>query len=318
MSIKSSTKARMFVLVIGILVFYVAMVFYSDVTKFSHSFFNIRAYLIPLVLLSSTVAFLIRSKRQQILLDKVGVKMSFKDNILLYFSGQSMIATPGGAGEVIKSHYIKNKTGISRSQTIPVFLIERIFDFIGIIAFLIISLFFYDLISTKILVVFALGLLVAGFFIVRNTNILIKFLNKVSKIKFLNSMTNNSQDFVNSLSLLSNKKIIFKNFLITIPSIFFDGLAIYFAFMVFDIKFDYIITTQLSFTSILFGAISFLPGGIGITEGSLVGFLVSKKIELSMASALVLFIRLSTLWYATILGFITTKFVVHNKNNLKI
>jgi uncharacterized protein (TIRG00374 family) len=88
--------------------------------------------------------------------------------------------------------------------------------------------------------------------------------------------------------------------------------------MVFDIKFDYILTTQLSFTSILFGAISFLPGGIGITEGSLVSFLVSRKIELSIASALVLFTRLSTLWYATILGFITTKFVTHNKNKLKI
>jgi uncharacterized protein (TIRG00374 family) len=317
MSIRSSTKARIFVLVIGILVFYVAMVFYSDVMKFSHSFFNINAYLIPLVLLSSTVAFLIRSKRQQVLLDKVGVNMSFKDNILLYFSGQSMIATPGGAGEVIKSHYIKNKTGTPRSQTIPVFLIERIFDFLGIISFLIISLFFYDLLSTKILIIFALGLLVAGFGIVRNTNILTKFLDKISKIRFFNNMTQNSQDFVNSLLLLSNKKIMFKNFLITIPSIFFDGLSIYFAFMVFGIKFDYILTTQLSFTSILFGAISFIPGGIGITEGSLVGFLVSKKVELSIASALVLFTRLSTLWYATILGFITTKFIIHNKNNLK-
>ncbi|MHB8602973.1 MAG: lysylphosphatidylglycerol synthase transmembrane domain-containing protein [Nitrosotalea sp.] len=308
------TKFKIFALILFIMAFYVAMVFFSDITKFSHSFSNIKLYIIPLVLSSSTIAFLIRSKRQQILLNTVGVKLSFKDNILLYFSGQSMIATPGGAGEVIKSQYIKTKTDTPRSQTIPVFLIERIFDFLGIISFLIVSLLFYDLLSTKILVVISLIMLSTGFFIVRNTNILTKLLRKCSRIKFLSNITQSSDDFVKSLSLLSDKKIMSKNFFITIPSIFFDGLSIYLAFMAFGINFDYLLSVQLTFTSILFGAISFLPGGIGVTEGSLVGLLISKGIEISTASALVLLIRLCTLWFATILGFVATKSMILRKN----
>ena len=65
-------------------------------------------------------------------------------------------------------------------------------------------------------------------------------------------------------------------------------------------------------TSIILGVISFLPLGIGVAEGRLVGFLTMDGIEFNLATTLVVFIRLFTRWIAVSVGFIALKFT----NNL--
>ena len=93
----------------------------------------------------------------------------------------------------------------------------------------------------------------------------------------------------------------------------FDALAIFFSFLAFGLNFDFLLTTIIGFSSVLFGSLSFLPGGIGVTELSFVQLLLTYKIELSLATALVIFIRLTGLWFATCLGFFAIKFI-SNKN----
>ena len=60
-------------------------------------------------------------------------------------------------------------------------------------------------------------------------------------------------------------------------------------------------------SSIIAGAISFIPGGIGVAEGSLVSLFSIQDIDASDAIILVIFIRLFTLWFTTITGFIMIK-----------
>ena len=77
--------------------------------------------------------------------------------------------------------------------------------------------------------------------------------------------------------------------------------------MYLNIQIDLITSFQYVFTSILFGSISFIPGGLGVTEGSLTTLLHNSGISLSQSSASVLLIRLLTLWYSIILGLIVYK-----------
>jgi len=307
-------SSKVIILILFIMIFYIGFVFYSDISKVSTTFLSLNPIFIPFVLLSSFIGFLIRSKRQQFLLSKIGVKISFKDSFFLYFSGLSMIVTPGGAGEVIKSQYLKNKTGNPRSKTIPVFLLERLFDFLGISSFLLLTLFFHQLFATNILVVISFILLFLGFLLFKNSKYLIAVFKKLTKIRFFKNIPYNSDEFLTSTDLLCKNKNIVYSWSITFASMAFDALSIYLAFLSFSIEFDYFLTTQLTFTSILFGTLSLIPGGVGITEGSLVGFLVGKDIEISFALALVLFIRLTTLWFVTILGFLFTRIILKNNN----
>ena len=66
-----------------------------------------------------------------------------------------------------------------------------------------------------------------------------------------------------------------------------------------------IISTYSS--SLVIGALSFIPGGIGIAEGSLIGLLTFQGIDISEAIVIVVLIRIFTLWFSTITGFIALK-----------
>jgi len=91
-----------------------------------------------------------------------------------------------------------------------------------------------------------------------------------------------------------------------IAQIFF-ALSVYSVFLAFDQDFGFIFTTQVVYSSILFGAISLLPGGIGLTEISTMNFLTDKGIEISLATSITIMLRLATIWLSTIMGLITTK-----------
>src|SRR5262249_42317715 len=55
----------------------------------------------------------------------------------------------------------------------------------------------------------------------------------------------------------------------------------------------------------LAGAVSMLPGGLGVAEGSLTGMLVALGTPMPEAAAATLLIRAATLWFAVGLGAVT-------------
>ena len=67
---------------------------------------------------------------------------------------------------------------------------------------------------------------------------------------------------------------------------------------------DYLKVLAIYTTSTLLGAISFIPAGIGVTEGTLTGLLTLEGIGVSTALILGIMIRLLTLWYSAFIGFI--------------
>ena len=83
------------------------------------------------------------------------------------------------------------------------------------------------------------------------------------------------------------------------------GVAAYFILQGFGITTIELINVISTYSSsLLIGAISFIPGGIAVAEGSLVGLFSIQGINLAEAMVIVVIIRLFTLWFSTIAGFI--------------
>jgi uncharacterized protein (TIRG00374 family) len=79
--------------------------------------------------------------------------------------------------------------------------------------------------------------------------------------------------------------------------------------MAFDVNvLDYLTVLAIYTTSILLGAISFVPAGIGVTEGSIAGLFTLNGIDISTALILSVMIRILTLWFSVCVGFISLKF----------
>jgi len=63
----------------------------------------------------------------------------------------------------------------------------------------------------------------------------------------------------------------------------------------------------------VFGSISFIPGGIIVTESSMLGLLLENGIQVSIATLIVILSRLVTIWLFTIVGTVALKFEMARK-----
>ncbi len=72
-----------------------------------------------------------------------------------------------------------------------------------------------------------------------------------------------------------------------------------------------------SFSTIV-GAISMLPGGLGLTEGSLTFLLVQKKVPVDISVATTFIIRVVTLWFAVLVGIVSLTLYQKRFGKLKI
>ena len=277
--------------------FYAIFIAYSDFDKLSSNIEQFKFEFLPLILLFSFLGIIVLGFRQNILLKTVGIQISVKENILLYLAGLSMIVTPVGAGQAIKSYYLKKKFGCSVSKTLPLVLVEKFLIFTQI----------NEIIILDVIMIFLIIIIYIAFRIRRIFNKIIRIFQNISRLnKFLVSISESYE----SLHAMTSAKTIFKNWFFGILSWSLEAMAIYLVFLAFDVDLGFILTTLITYSAILLGAISFIPAGVGLTEISATNLLENHGVELSLAVSIILMMRVVTIWFSTVLGFITTKFFI--------
>jgi len=306
-------KGNIIWIVLGSLFFYVALILFSDAEKISDHFIHIRIELIFLVFLFGISSHIIKSFRQKEFLQMVDEKIPFKKNLIIYLAGLSLIATPGGIGTFIKSKFLKSKFGIPNNKSISVIFLERYHDLLAATSIILFSfLVSFSLISTT-LVIISSFLLIVVYLLISNMKTFSFIHNKLLKIKFIaKRLPEVGPD--ESFFILTRPKAMTKGWLISITGWGLDSLAVYIGFLAFNVDLGYLLTSQIYFTSLGYGILSLIPGGIGVTEGIADYLLVNQGLDLSIASALVIFTRLTTLWSATIIGLIFTRYALKQKS----
>ena len=101
-----------------------------------------------------------------------------------------------------------------------------------------------------------------------------------------------------------------KGWLLSVFGWVIDSLSVYVVFLALNVDLGYLLTSQIYFTSLGYGALSLLPGGIGVHESMADFLLLQQGLELHVASSLVVLSRLSTIWLATIFGVVFTRFAI--------
>jgi uncharacterized protein (TIRG00374 family) len=299
--------------IFGIILVYLAIILYGDINEISKTFQTLKIEFIPIILGIIFASLFIKSLRQKVFLDEIGLNLSIKKNLQLYIFGMSLVATPGGSGNIIKSEILKQQHNFSRSKTVPIVLFERYHDLLSAVLILSALIALIFLLSASIVLVGSVTLLIFLTLLIYKPELIKKIQNKFKKIKFLNKIIPN-EEFNKSIKILSKPKIFAKGILLSIPAWLVDAFGVYLIFLAFNQDFGFIITIEHYFTATLFGAISMIPGGFGVTDGSLVALIQSNGTDDSIASSIVLLVRLCTIWFATGLGILFMKFIF-NKNS---
>ncbi|MCH6586370.1 MAG: flippase-like domain-containing protein [Thaumarchaeota archaeon] len=308
-------KGNIIWIVLGSLIFYVVLILFSDASKISDHFFHIRIELIFLIFLLGILSHIIKSFRQKDFLQMIDEKIPFKKNLIIYLAGLSLITTPGGIGTFIKSKYLKHKFGIPNNKSISVIFLERYHDLLATTTIILISFSISFSWISATLVIISSFLLILVYLLIRNMKTFSFVHNKLLKIKFIaKRLPEVGPD--ESFFVLTRANAMTKGWLISIGAWSLDSLAVYIGFLAFNVDLGYLLTSQIYFTSLGYGILSLIPGGIGVTEGMADYLLVNQGLDLSIASSLVIFTRLTTLWFATIIGVIFTRYALKQKVNL--
>ena len=300
-------KKSLLIGILGIIVIYAIILIAFDINIISEKIGDFDPQYLPIIIPLIPLTWGVLFLRWNLLLKNSDIDIPLKDNFMIFISGFALGVTPGKVGELIKSQLLKNKFNIPRTKTAPLVIVERFYDFFAIA---VISLFGILVFEYSIYIFGILTIGITIFLIVTSSEkIFLKFLNKIEKIKFLKNFSNELPKSFNVIQKSTRGKIFPLSITLSIIFWFLDSIIAYLTLLSFGIDIiDYFVLMSNYTSSIILGVISFLPLGIGVVEGSLVGFLSLNGIEFHLATAIVVFIRFFTRWIGVMAGFIGLKF----------
>lgn len=301
---KLKQKVIISIVIAGIL--YLAFTIYADFSNVINAFSKFNFLLLPILLFLSFLNYFTRFLKWDYYLGVVNVKMKKIDSLSTFMSGLIMSVTPAKLGEVLKSVLVKEITGEPISKTVPIILAERITDFLSLLIIAIVGAIVFDYGGDITIVVATFFIFLI--FIISNKKIALPIISFFEKIPLIKKYIHNIHSaYESSYQLLRLKPLV----LMTVLSLLswgFECLGYYLILLNFNLDFGLLWASfSYSFSTIV-GAISMLPGGLGLTEGSLTFLLVQKKVPVNISVATTFIVRVVTLWFAVLVGIISLTF----------
>ena len=307
---------RLILILIAVVAIYAIFLFISDYNIISEKISNFKINYLPLILLLVSASWVPLIIKWHFLLKNCEIDIPLTKSILVFLSGTAFEITPGQIGALMKSQILKTIYNIPRTKTAPIVLVEKVYDLIGAILASIIGIIILGV--YPYLIVIAILVLAVIFFFMYYRPASELFFKRITKLKFFSKYIENISESYKTVQKSTNVKVATVCILLAVTYWFIISAAAYYILIGFDINIlDYLKVLAIYVTSILLGAISFIPAGIGITEGTLAGLLTLEGIGVSTALILSVMIRILTLWYSVGVGFIALKFtgVLSPKND---
>jgi uncharacterized protein (TIRG00374 family) len=299
--------SRLILVLVGVVGIYAIFLFIPDFSVISEKASSFKINYLPVILLFVGASWIPLIIRWQFLLKTCEIDIPLTKSIFVFFTGLALEITPGQIGALIKSQILKTTFNIPRTKTAAIVLVEKIYDLIGaiiatVIGIIILGMDFY-------LIIIAILVLAVIFFFMYSRFTFEFFFKRITKLKFFSKYIENISEFHAAVQKSTNVKVATICILLAVTYYFLIAGAAYYTLISFDINvLDYLEILGIYATSALLGAISFIPGGIGVTEGTLVGLLTLKGIDVSTALILSVMIRIFAFWFTVIVGFISLKF----------
>ena len=288
--------------VVGVAV-YVGFSIWADVGRVGEALRAFRwSFLLYACLLAAT-NYAVRFLRWQFYLRKVGVtNVSARDSLQVFLAGFALTVTPGKLGEAVKAVLLRASHNIPMSKTAPIVIAERITDLVALLLLAMVGVFSYD-VDPRFLIAGAV-LVVAGLVVVSVDPVAKAAIRVAGRLPVLRKFAHRFDDFhAHTAILIAPVPLLLASGLAAI-SWFFECLAFYVVVHGFpgaDITLQGATFVYAAMT--VAGALSFLPGGLGVTEAGMLALLVKKFAMARGAAAAATFVtRAATLWFAVALG----------------
>jgi uncharacterized membrane protein YbhN (UPF0104 family) len=244
--------------------------------------------LFPLALALTALNYLLRFGRWQLYLRRLAIDVPARRSFAIFAAGLTMTITPAKLGEVLKCGLLRRSFAVPIRRSAPIVLAERITDALGVV---VLAAFAGAATASRwpLLVVALAGALgLVG--LVRS--------RRLDRFVWL------AEPRAAAAALLRPGLLAAMTVLSAI-SWFGECLAAYVCVRGLDLDVSLGGTIVAFSLASLAGALSLLPGGLGVAETSMTGLLrVLGDVSKAGAAAATVLIRLATLWFAVALGLV--------------
>ena len=273
---------------------YVGMATLADWEAFGAAVSALQDLLWVQVVVLSLLSYLLRFARWHHFIVALGHKVSILRNLEIYLSAFALTLTPGKAGEMIRSVYL-HPYGVSYPHSIGAFASERLLDLVvvGALASLAVSMFPEQRPWMFVTIAFVAILIL----LLRS-----RLLSLIGRRAAGSSVVGHAANLVATVRfLLSGRRVAVAVPLSLMPWIA-QGVSLY--LIVHALGYELTISTVVAIycLSILAGAASFIPGGLGATEAAIALLLSAAGVGQTDAITASLVSRCLTLWLAVCIG----------------
>lgn len=254
-------------------------------------------YLAPLLGLS-LLNYGLRVVRWQIYLRRVGVSIGLVPSATVFASGMAMAVTPGKAGELVKAYGLKTLTSAPVASVVSVILMERVNDTVGVL--LLAGIGSYSRTLAPLLVIAATLLLFHGVLLwPRPARAL---LVRALALGPLPRVRDRVLVAFESLRVLGDPRLVLGATCLSLLAWGAEGAGLGLVIRGLGGSVPLSAAVMTYAVATLAGAVSFLPGGLLVTEGSMAAMLHAFGLDRTRAALATSICRFATLWFAVALG----------------
>jgi len=261
----------------------------------------------PLALLAmlalGLLSFLVRGVRWGRLMRTVGHPVRVRDALYLQLSGQAMALTPGRVGEVVKPWLARNVAGMPMTRGLSLVFAERVADLIAVCILSLGGLSAVD--GSRWALVSGMAAVVLGTAVASSRWFHSLALRMVKRQSWMQEHHASAETISDTIRLAMGWRTLVWSVPASLLAWGLEGLG--FALCLSALGFtSFAPLTAVSVYAIstLVGALTFLPGGIGLTEASMAGILIAAGMQPGDASAATVITRVATLWWGVGIGWL--------------
>jgi uncharacterized protein (TIRG00374 family) len=299
-----SPRARRLVLVIvaGVAVL-AAFSIHADIRELGQRLRGFGWWAFAAALALALVNYGVRLVRWSLYLEQADLDVPLRIRTLTFLAGFALSITPGKLGELIKSYLLRESCGIPITRTAPIVVAERVTDLLALLILGLAGVTLYGV--ARGMVVAGAAVIALGFVVLAWPRLAHAVIALACRPRPLHRFAAKLHGMYDGLAEILRPR----------PLSWATALAVV-AWLAECVGFSIIanafpgaavplgLATLIYAATTIAGALSFLPGGLLVTEASMTLLLVqaSSGMDQPTAVAATILTRLATLWFAVAIG----------------
>ena len=254
-----------------------------------------------LVLGLSLANYALRFVRWQGYLELFGRTVPVGLSALYYLGGFAFTTTPGKAGEAVRSLVLK-KHAVTYAESLAAVFVERLADVVAMVLLSVLAIFAFQQTRIPVLVLTVAVLLLLPMLRSSRLDGWLEIRRRKLGSKRIQGLLGQGLRLLRQSARLLRNRPLYSGLGIGLIAWGAEGVGLWLILDLMAVEISVSLAVGIYAVSVLIGALSFIPGGLGSTEAAMGLMLTLAGTDLVTAVSATLICRLATLWFAVVIG----------------